>query len=333
MVSGLAGIAMALAGAGIWALVTQYLTYTVINTVVLALTVPWHLELRFSRASVRPLMSYGWKVLAADLIGNFCEKLRTLIIGRVYSTADLAFYDKGQQLQDLITSNISSSVMSVLFPAIANTSDDIQSVKYMTKRAFGVMAYVIFPMMAGMIAVAEPLINLLYTEKWAASVPYLQLLCISSAVGLVSTTALQSVKAIGRSDVLLRIEMIKKPVYLVILLLSVRISVMAVAVGVVAYGFYSSFINARQLKTLLNYSLSEQLRDLRAPFLLSAVMGVSVFFVGRWLPLPSVALLAVQVVTGVAVYAVLSFVCKVPEFLFLRQIIMGFLGKKKPEAN
>lgn len=120
LISGVVGIMMAYNGFGAWALIAQYFTNTIVDILVLSITVPWHPEFRFSWKSAKSMMNYGWKILVADLSGTFFDQLRSLIVGKAYTSADLAFYNKGNQLPSLITTNISSSIMTVLFPAIAN---------------------------------------------------------------------------------------------------------------------------------------------------------------------------------------------------------------------
>lgn len=326
VISGAAGIWMASLGFGVWALVGQYLTMTVISTLVLAFTLPWRPRRLFSWERAKSLMRYGWKVLAADLSGTFFDKLRSLIIGKVYTSADLAFFDKGQQLPSLVSDNISSAVMSVLFPAIANKADEKSEVKRMTRRAVGLMAYVIFPMMAGLAVVAKPLILTLYTEIWAESIPFVRILSLAAGLGLIGTTALQAIKAIGRSDVLLKLEFIKKPVYLLLLVFGVKKSVEACAVTVLVYTVYSTVINAGQMKKHIGYSFREQLSDLRYPVGLTLLMVIGAYLPGL-AEMPDVLQLILQTLTGVIVYVGASKLLKCPMYTELLTELKNKLGK------
>ena len=157
-------------------------------------------------------MLFRSRVLLADLSGTFFGELRSIIIGKVYTSADLAFYSKGQQIPTMITSNLSNTIMTVMFPALANENDDLQQVKRMAKRSMQVLSYVLVPCMLGLAAVMEPLILLLFTDKWAQTIPYGQVLCIGYCVGVFGVVSLQVLKAIGRSDVVLKLEIWKKPV-------------------------------------------------------------------------------------------------------------------------
>lgn len=243
LISGVVGIMMAYNGFGAWALIAQYFTNTIVDIFVLSITVPWHPEFLFSWKSAKSMMNYGWKILAADLSGTFFDQLRSLIVGKAYTSADLAFYNKGNQLPSLITTNISSSIMTVLFPAIANISDEKKRVKEMTRKAVKIMSYVMFPMLFGLAAVSKPLVNILFTSKWEAAIPFVQILSISSAISLIGGVSLQAIKAIGKSDIILKLEIYKKPIYVLLLVIGVKVSVKAVAGTMLMYSIYGNIVN------------------------------------------------------------------------------------------
>ncbi|MBQ3559402.1 MAG: lipopolysaccharide biosynthesis protein [Agathobacter sp.] len=319
IISGALGIAMALSGFGVWALVAQSLSGLIIGTIVLAIIVPWHAELKFSFASAKRMLGYSSKLFLADLSGTFFNEVRSLIIGKVYTSADLAYYTKGQQIPTLITNNLSNTVMAVLFPALANESDDILRVKNLTKRSLQLMSYITFPALFGLAAVMEPLIVFLYTEKWSQSIPFAQLLCIGSAVSLLAIFPLQTLKAIGRSDIVLGLEIWKKPVYVLMLLISVNINVLAVAAAMVLYDIYAMVVNMQQLKKPINYGAWEQLKDIMPQLLLSFLMSTIVYLV------PSVGglliTICIKVVVGVVIYLGGSILMKNESFVILKDML------------
>ena len=269
------------------------------------------------------MMRFGWKMLAANLSGTFFNQLRSLLIGRVYTASDLAYYDKGNQFPALFQTNLSATIMTVLFPAIANVNDNRERVKSMTRRAVRISAYLIFPLLFGLAAVAEPLILVLLTEKWAPSIPFVRILSVSAAVSLIGEVSLQSLSAIGRSGVILKLEFVKKPVYLLLLIIGIRVSVTGVAVTMLLYCFYAAAVNAQPLGRYVGYTFREQLSDLGVPFLLSCGMTGAVFLAAR-IPLPVLGSLAVQILTGAAFYAGLSRALKIESFLYL----LDFLREK-----
>ncbi len=328
LLSGVVGIVMALAGFGVWALIGQYLTNSVVDCLVLAFTIPWHPQYKFSWTSAKELMSYGWKVLAADLTGTFFDQLRSLIIGKIYTKADLAYYNKGKQIPTLLSDNISTTVMTVLFPAISNEGNDLVRVKQMIRRAVRVMAYIIFPLMAGCIVVARPLILLLLTSKWQDSIIFMQLLCIQSGIGIIGKTSLQSIKAIGRSDTLLKLEMYKKPVYIILLVVGAYFSVLGIAITSVIYAFYSVGINGNALKKLINYSLWEQIKDVLQALFLSLIM-CGVAWLITFLHLSNIFTLCLQVLIGAGIYIGLSKLLKVESYLYIEDYLLSKLKRKK----
>ena len=318
-VSGIIGILLAYLGAGVWALVSQTLAATVVNTVVMQITVPWHPNRTFSKESAKPLMKYGSRILIADLSGTFFGELRSLIIGKVYTSSDLAFYSKGQQIPTMITSNLGNTIMTVMFPALANENDDINQVKQMAKRSMKVLSYLLVPCMLGLAAVMRPLVLLLFTDKWEQMVPYAQVLCIGNCVGVFGVVSLQVLKAIGRSDVVFKLEIWKKPVYVILLILGVHINVFAIAVTMAVYDIYGVFVNMLQLKKYINYGLREQIRDLLPAFLLGVAMAIVVYF------LPSldslILTLLVKILVGAIIYLVGSMIFKIETFQYLLAVV------------
>ena len=327
VLSGAVGIGMAMAGWGVWALVGQSMMHTIINTVILAVMVPWRPKWVFSLDSAKKLMKFGSGVLGAELSATFFLELRTLVVGGVFSTADLAYYNKGRQIPTLLTANLSTTIMTVMFPALANQSDDLMQVKQMAKRSVKVLSYILVPCMFGLSAVMEPMILLLYTEKWAQTIPFGQLLAVGLCVDIVGSLPLQTLKAIGRSDVVLKLEFWKKPVYVLLLLIGVQFDVYTLAVLMVLYDFYSVAINMLQMKKYLPYGLREQLRDLLPAYALGTVMMILVYLLPSFNSL--ILTLVVKIAAGAAIYLAGSLVFRVDSFRYLLNIIKGYLKKKR----
>ena len=327
VLSGAVGIGMAMAGWGVWALVGQSMMHTIINTVILAVMVPWRPKWVFSLDSAKKLMKFGSGVLGAELSAAFFLELRTLVVGGVFSTADLAYYNKGRQIPTLLTANLSTTIMTVMFPALANQSDDLMQVKQMAKRSVKVLSYILVPCMFGLSAVMEPMILLLYTEKWAQTIPFGQLLAVGLCVDIVGSLPLQTLKAIGRSDVVLKLEFWKKPVYVLLLLIGVQFDVYTLAVLMVLYDFYSVAINMLQMKKYLPYGLREQLRDLLPAYALGTVMMILVYLLPSFNSL--ILTLVVKIAAGAAIYLAGSLVFRVDSFRYLLNIIKGYLKKKR----
>lgn len=321
MLSGALGVLAAYNGLGAWALIIQYMTNTIVDTIILRFTIQWRIKFEFSKKSAISLMKYGWKILAADLSGTFFEQLRSLIIGKVYSSSDLAFFNRGKSFSSLIMDNISTAMMSVLFPDLSNKVDDIRQFKNTLRRAISVMSFVIFPLIGGLVVVAHPLTVVLLTDKWVLSVPYIQLLSIAAGISLIGNISLQSIKAIGRSDVVLKLEFIKKPVYLILLIAGVLISPLAIAMTMVIYSIYSSAINARALSRLVEYSYKEQFQDIWQSIIMTIIMCILIFGL-KLIIHNDFGLLVIQVIVGVIIYLCLSVIFRNKAFLYVKNVII-----------
>lgn len=310
------GIGMAMMGFGAWAIIAQSLFNNAVDTLILWLTVRWRPKKQFSLARLKQLFSFGWKLLASGLLDTVYNNLRTLIIGKVYTSEDLAFYNKGQHLPDLIITNVNSSIDSVLLPTLSAAQDDPEAVKSMTRRSMQTSTYVMAPFMMGMAACAVPLIRLLYTEKWLPCVPYLVIFCVTSMFYPVHTANLNAIKALGRSDLFLKLEIIKKIVGLITIVITAPISVMAMGYSLLVTCVLSQIINSWPNKKLLNYSYLEQLKDILPGILLAAFMCLCIYPV-QWLGLPDYVTLLIQVPLGAVIFVAGSALLKLEAFTYL----------------
>ena len=330
VVSAVAGIGMAYGGYGVWALVAQNIILAVVNGIVLWFMVKWRPELKFSFKRLKTLYSYGWKIFVASMIKILYNDLRSLVIGKVYTAADLAFYNKAQSFPQLIDTNVEGTIDSVLFPAISKKQSSVDDMRAMLRRAIKTTSYVLMPLLAGLSAVAKPFIIILLTDKWAESIPLMQILAFSFIFAPVELENLQAIKAIGRSDVALKVEIIKKVAGVIILIVSIPFGVTAIAVGMVISTTLSAIINAIPNKKLLGYTFKMQLADILPGLLLSLVMFGVVYPISL-LDLNVFVMLIVQVAVGAIIYISLSVIFKVESFKYILGIVKGFLkrGKKK----
>lgn len=318
------GIAMAYMGYGIWALVMQQLLNTAVNTAILWLTVGWKPQRCFSLQRLKVLVAYGWKILVSALLDTVYLKLYQVVVGLKYTSSDLAFYNKGDQYPNLLVENINSSIDSVLLPVLSAEQEQREHVREMTRRAVKTSTYIMFPMMAGLALCAEPFVRLLLTEKWLPCVPYMQIFCMMYAFYPLHTANLNAIKAMGRSDIFLKLEIIKKLISTVLLVAAVNFGVYAIALSQLLSCLIAMAVNAWPNRKLLGYSLLSQLKDILPPAALALVMGVCVWCVGL-LGLGDLPTLALQILLGVLVYAALSALLKVDSFLYL----LGFLRRRR----
>lgn len=324
--SAVAGIALALLGFGIWALVAQKLTNLVIGTLVLWITVKWRPKLMFSWQRLTTLISYGWKLLASALIDTVYNNLRSLIIGKLYTGATLAYYNQGNQFPNLIVMNINASIDSVLLPVMSSAQDDRGNIKNMTRRAIKISTHIMAPLMIGLAFVATPVVSLILTDKWLPSVPFLRIFCITYMFQPIHTANLNAIKAMGRSDLFLKLEIAKKMVGMVLLLSTMRFGVEAMAYSMLVSSLFSQIINSWPNRKLLDYSYVDQLKDIFPSILLAIVMGVCISFI-ELLPLPVWSVLILQIGIGAAIYIIGSIVTKNDSFEYLFGSVKPFLKR------
>ena len=311
--SAILGIGMAYCGYGAWALVAQQLSNAAIDTLILWLTVKWRPKRSFSFERLKSLFSFGWKLLASSLLDTVYNNVRQLIIGKFYSSSDLAFYNKGKQFPSLIVTSINTSIDSVLLPVMSQEQDNRTRVKTMTRKAIRTSSYIMWPLMFGLAIVAEPLISLILTDKWLPCVPYLRIFCFTYALWPIHTANLNAIKAMGRSDMFLKLEIIKKVMGVISIVVTLAFGVFAIALGYMATGPLSAAVNAFPNKKLMNYSFKEQIMDLLPFFLMSCFMAVIIWPI-QYLALPKIAIIALQVLCGGIIYIVESKVFHIDVF-------------------
>lgn len=322
------GIAMAYLGFGVWALVAQMLFNAAVDTTILWITVKWRPKKMFSFQRLKSLFSYGWKLLVSSLIDTVYNDLRQLIIGKKYSSGDLAYYNQGKKFPQLIVTNINTSIDSVLLPTMSKAQDDMAAVRSMTRRAIKTSTFLMMPAMIGLAVCAEPLVQLILTEKWLPCVLFLRIFCITYAFYPIHTANLNAIKAMGRSDLFLKLEIIKKTVGIIAILITMWISVQAMAYSFLVTTILNQIINSWPNKKLLNYSYLEQVKDMMPQILLSLGMGAAIYAVS-FLHLSASLTLLIQIPLGVLVYWSGSKIFHVESYTYIIEMVKNFKKRKK----
>lgn len=318
------GIWMAYRGCGVWALIAQNLFNATVDTIILWITVKWRPIFLFSFTRLKELFTFGWKMLVSRLLDTTYEEVRQLVIGKMYTASDLAYYNRGRHLPNLIINNINSSIDSILFPTMSAEQDNRTRVKSMTRRAIMTSTYIMAPLMMGLAACGEPVIELLLTSKWLSCVPFMRIFCVTYMFYPIHTANLNAIKALGRSDLFLKLEIAKKIVGITLLVVTAPISVMAMAYSLLVSSVLSQIINTWPNKKLLNYSYLEQLRDILPGILLAVAMAlivhcVELFGLNDWLTL------LIQVPLGVVIFVGGSEFFKLESYEYVKQILLGFV--------
>ena len=321
--SGSFGICLAYKGLGVWALVAQNISSTIITCIVMWFTIKWRPMLAFSVKRFASLFDYGWKIFMTNFITVIFVEIRKLFIGKLYTPSNLAYYEKGEQFPNLIMNNIFISIQSILFPTLSEFQDDKLKVKCMMRRATKVSCFVIYPLMVGMIVIAEPLVHFLLGDRWMGVVPFIQIMCVANFFRPITISNWEAIKALGHSSVTLKLEIIKKIVDITILIFSINIGVFAIAWGVVLFNAVCVFINLAPNIKLLNYKIKEQLLDAVPTLLISLLMGVGIYFI-KFLDINDLSIIIIQLIVGCLSYCSLCLIFKEESFLYILQLVKNY---------
>lgn len=322
------GIGMALMGCGVWSLIVSQIAQKVAILLTLLLLVRWIPKLQFSFKRLKKLFSYSWKLFVGWLIGTLHHDIYAMVIGKFFTMETLGYYNRASNLPQTITKTVNETVSNVMFPALAKLQDNTEAFKQHTRKMMSLISFIIWPVVAGIAAVSESFIMVILTEKWAKSIEMMQLFAVSYGFNIVSTANMQSFNALGRSDIFMKLEMVKRTLSVLLLILAaVFIGNIYIVIGIIVLMglfsvVYNSFVNVR----LLNYCIKEQLSDMLPPVLLSVIMFVLVSLVNL-LSIPYILKLVIQVVLGVIIYFLLATIFKLPAMNSVKDIIKSLIKK------
>ena len=303
--SGAVGLGMALTGFGVWALVGQNLVSTITNTLVLFCIIDWHPKLIFSYERFKQLFSFGWKMAVVNILTTFFYQLKGYVIGYKYSPAQLAYYNRGEGLPGILYNNINGTISDVLFPALSQLQDDKEALKRALSRAMRISSFFLIPALFGLAAISDKLVIIIFSEKWAPSIPFMQVICMISCSDILGMANYQAIKAVGRVDTLLKMELLKRPAMFAILIATMFISPLAIAVGQLVYSILAFVVNAYPNRKYIDYPIWQQMKDVGKNFLISLVMAIIVYLLGT-LGLNMYVSVVLQVVTGALLYYLMS---------------------------
>lgn len=322
VIAGAASIRMAYGGYGVWAMVGQQVVYYFALTAVLFLAVSWRPVSACSLARIREMFGFGWKLLCASLLDTVFNNLYGLFIGKIYNEELLGSYNRGEQFPKLIATNLGAAIQSVLLPAFAARQDDVSQVRQMVRRAIRLSSFVTLPMLMGLFAVADTLVFVLLGEKWLVCVPFLRIMCISYCFWPIHITNLQAINAMGRSDIFLRLELIKKGLSVAALAVGMCFSVYGMVTLKAVQDFVCTFVNAAPNKKLLGYRISQQWLDVMPSAAASAVMCAGVMGAGRLCGnITPLIRLFLQIAAGVAIYGAVAWGTRMESFQYLAGMV------------
>jgi len=329
VISAFVGIAMALLGFGPWALVAQQMTNTCIDTLILFVTTRVKFLPVFSFRRLKGLFSYSWKILVSSIISVIYDEINPLIIGIRFSGADLSYYTKGKSFPTLISNTISDTFSAVLFPVISKLQDDTEAVLRYTRRFMKVSSYLVFPLMVGFLAVSDNFVSVVLTDKWMSASIYIQIFCLSYMFNIIQNGNLQAIRAIGRSDIILILEVIKKTLYFAVIASFIFLSDKPemLAFASIVNTLIATVVNTYPNRKLIGYRYRMQIMDLLPNLFAAGVMGAAVYAM-NFIPISRLLLLPLQIICGVVVYLAVSIITRNENFKYFLGMVKGFLGKK-----
>lgn len=327
ILSGIVGISMAFGGLGVWALVAQQLSRAAINTIFLWKLCHWRPNFTFSIQSFKGLWNYGWKLLVSGILNNLWSQLYQVIVGKVYTPTTLGYYTKAHEYVNLVSQNLTGVVQKVSFPTLSKLQDDNIVLKRGYQRVIRVSMLVAFVLVLGLAACGKQFILVLIGDKWLPCVPFLQIICFQMVLYPLHSLNLNALQVKGRSDLFLKLELIKKFIGIIPILLGVFVGIYSMLIASVFTGMISYYLNAYYTAPLLGYGIKEQLKDILPSFGVAMVMAIPVFLMS-FIPLNPFLLLPLQIVVGAVIIIVICEATKLPEYLEIKGIAMTIINKK-----
>lgn len=318
VISAMVGIFMAFYGFGAWALVAQQMTNAFVDTLVLLISTDFRIGFQFSLERAKTLFGYGWKILVSSMLNTIYAQIRPLVIGIRFSAADLSFYSKGESFPQLIASTITETLSAVLFPVLSEFQDEKEQLLQYTRRFISVASFLVFPMMLGLFATADNVILVLLTDKWAHVSFYVRIFALAGMFDMIHIGNCETIKAMGRSDLFLAMEVVKKSAYFIIIGTCIVFarkpeqlalaSILCTAVAII--------VNTIPNRKLIQYRYMDQLTDILPNLITASMMAVVVIAMGNRIPNVFVELI-LQIIVGAIVYILLNLVIKNPSMFYL----------------
>jgi O-antigen/teichoic acid export membrane protein len=319
--SGVVAISMAAMGFGIWSLVFQMLMFSFVSTTLYWIVNKWRPTKDFSVESLNEMFGFGSKLLASGLLETIFQNIYVITIGKLFSATLVGYYFFAQRIQQLVVEQLSGTIQKVTYPALSSIQDDNTALKSSYRKIIQAVTYVVFPCLIALAVLAKPIFSLMLKENWLPAVPYLQLLCVAGLLYPLHVTNLNILKVKGRSDLFLHLEIVKKIMMVIILLVSSKFGIFGILIGEVISSFLAYIPNSYFSIKLINYSILEQLHDFIPTSLLAFTMGVIMYAVGLFLPLGELTYVLVIGLVGATFYILANYLFKVPAQMLILQII------------
>ena len=335
--SGVLGVVSALMGLGYWALIIQQLSQSIVLSIVLLGIIKWRPSFGYDRTGAKEMFSFGWKILAAGLLNTIYTELNSLVIGKRYNSADLAFYSKGKQMPQVLVTGVDTSIRSVVFSALSKKQDDLKALHALLYKTININSYVLFFCLGTLAVVAKPLVLILLTEKWLPLLPYLYICCLTMAFHPISSAQVQAITAVGRSDMRLKLEVIKKSIGVVLLIVAVYLDygAMGIAVSAAITSIISVMIGAIGCRITTKYPLRNIIRDIFPILVITTIMVGLMFPLINCIKLNVYLTVVIGLIGCTLFYWGVSVVFKIYGYGYLKSVVLNnpkvsrFLHKNK----
>lgn len=324
-------IILAYSGWGVWALVVQYLLFSLCRALLLWLRTKWRPIVAFSKQSFKSLFGYGSKLLISQYIAVLYDQLQSILIGRKFTASDLGYYTQGRQLMQIPVDSLARVVNHASFPAYSKLQNERTQLKLMVRQNLLVLVFLNTPLMFYLSTVAKPLLVFLYSEKWLNSVPYFQFLCIGYGLfSIIHNTSLTALKSVGRSDYVLRLEIIKKILGVFLLLGGLHfLGIWGLMYGLAINSFIEIFLNGYYLKKEINYGSLDQIKDLLPSILLSVIASIVIYLFMRYVPITSNFLnLFITFIIFSLIYLIGAYLMKLDALVMAKKVVVSMAPKK-----
>ncbi len=330
--SGIIGITMAFMDFGVWALVAQQISSHLLNSILLWTFVRYFPEFRFSRESFRELFNFGWKLTASSILDTVWKEIYQIVIGKTYHTDALGQYTRGKQFAELLSTNLTTVVQRVSYPTLSAIQDDQERLKNAYKTIIKVTMLISFVLLLGLAAISKPLIFVLIGEKWAFAAALLPIICFNMVLYPLSAINLNMLQVEGRSDLFLKLEIIKKCIAVIPILMGIFISIEAMLWGNVVTGLIAYYLNSFYSGKFIGYSMKEQIKDILPSFLLASIMAVIVYLIS-WIPLADIFILILQIIIGAAIVFGYCELKGLDEYFKAKNAVLQLIYKNKDNKN
>jgi O-antigen/teichoic acid export membrane protein len=324
IIGGIVGVILAYKAYGVWSLVWSSIVTSSVNSIQVWLYSGWTPDFIFSRVKFKKHFNYGYKLTLADLLNRIFNNIFLIVIGKYFSAGQVGFYTRAETMKQLPVNNISNALNKVSFPLLVSIKDDELRLKRVYKKLMLMVVFVITPLLIFLAVLAEPTFRFLFTEKWLPAVPYFQILCVTGILFPIHSYNLTILNVKGRSDLFLKLEVIKKIIIVIIIVLAIPFGILALLYGQVIISLLAFFINAHYTKKFIGYSGWQQLRDIFPTIITACFSGLIVFIIDQFGLLNEADILRIIIggITGILTYIGFAFIFRFNSLTELYKLIL-----------